>query len=190
MVASIYGAATVVAVLLKGAGREPVRSGPFLLPRSRGYRAGHRRAVVSDLQVSTVHGLLCRGARSTLRLPLFRAGFMATVVTSFLCDDHATAPAEAPGFTRWLEGWTRPAAGRNCIFRVAGIAEHDNSPERFPLGALLLSAALIGLIIGTSVPTWYRAALHRRQADRVAAASAHEAGYERTYVEAQALPAE
>ena len=193
MVASIYGAATVVAVLLKGRWPRTGEERPVL-----GYLAAGATALATAALLSVIFKSLLfmdfYAAVLDLRYtyPYFALAFMAAVVTSFLCDDHATAPAEAPGFTRWLEGLAAASVLAGTAYFVwQALPNTQIPPERIPRpGALLLSAALIGLIIGTSVPTWYRAALHRRQADRVAAASAHEAGYERTYVEAQALPAE
>jgi len=115
--------------------------------------------------------------------PYFALAFMAAAATSFLCDDYATTPADAPWFTRWLEGLAAAGLLAGTAYLVwQALPNTPISPDRIPrLVSLLPAAALIGLIIGATVPTWYRTALCRRQATRSGAASVHEAGYERAY---------
>jgi hypothetical protein len=192
MVASIYGAAIVAAVLFKGRWPRTSRERPVL-----GYLAAGITAVASAALLSVIFkSLLLMNFYQALfdlrcTYPYFALAFMAAAVTSFLCDDYATAPADALRFTRWLEGLA--AAGvlaGTAYFVWQALQNTPIQPDRIPRPeTLLASAALIGLIIGASVPTWYRAALRRRQADQIAAACAHELGCGRISASAQAFPA-
>jgi hypothetical protein len=115
--------------------------------------------------------------------PYLALAFMAAVTTSFLCDDYAVAPADAPRFARWLEGLA--AAGvlsgtAHFVWRAlpgTGI-EQGRIP---PLWMLLSTGAVIGLIIGCMVPMWYRSALRRHQASEVSTSSAPSANYQGAY---------
>jgi hypothetical protein len=117
---------------------------------------------------------------------------MAAAATSFLCDDYATAPAAAPRFTRWFEGLAIAAVLAGTAYFVWRALPHTViQPDRIPrLEVFLPVAVLIGVIIGASVPTWYRAALGRRQANLIAAASADRADDGRASVPSQPVPAE
>ena len=184
MVATIYGAAVVAAVLLKGRWPRTGEERPVL-----GYLAAGATAIASGAVLSVIFKslLFMSFYKAFLDLgytyPYLALAFMAAVTTSFLCDDYATAPADAPGFARWLEGLA--AAGvlaGTAYFVWQALPGTGIEPDRIPALLMLLStAALIGLIIGAMVPTWYRSALRRHQANEVAAISAHLANYERAY---------
>ena len=98
--------------------------------------------------------------------PYFALAFMAAAATSFLCDDYITTPADTPRFIRWLEGLA--AAGVLAVtayFVLQALPSTGIRPERIPEPQVFLpTAALIGLIIGATVPSWYRNALRRRLA--------------------------
>jgi len=115
--------------------------------------------------------------------PYLALAFMAAVATSFLCDDYATAPAAAPWFARWVEGLAAAVLLAGTAYFVwRALPGTGIAPERIPAVATLLStAALIGLIIGAIVPTWYRSALRRHRTDQAAVASGQPAVYERAY---------
>jgi hypothetical protein len=184
MVATIYGGAVVAAVLLKGRWPRTTDERPVL-----GYLAAGATAVTSAAFLSVIFKslLFMSFYRALLDLgytyPYFALAFMAAVATSFLCDDYATTPADAPRLTRWLEGLA--AAGvlaGTAYFVLQALPGTGIEPERIPRPVVFLpTAAVIGLIIGATVPTWYRTALCRRQANQVAAASAQEATYQRAY---------
>jgi hypothetical protein len=184
MIASIYGAAVVAAVLLKGRWPRTDEGRPVL-----GYLAAGASAVVSAAVLSVIFKSLVlmsfHEALFDLRCtyPYFALAFMAAAATSFLCDDYAATPADVPWFTRWLEGLAAAGllAGTAC-FVFEALWNTPIDPDRIPrLASLLSAAALIGLIIGATVPTWYRTALRRRQANQLAAASVPGAGYQRVY---------
>lgn len=184
MVATIYGAAVVAAVLLKGRWPRTTEERPVL-----GYLAAGATAIASGAVLSVIFKslLFMSFYKALLDLghtyPYLALAFMAAVATSFLSDDYATAPADAPGFARWLEGLA--AAGvlaGTAYFVWQALPGTGIAPQRIPALLLLMStAALIGLIIGAMVPTWYRGALRRQQANRVAAASAQATDYQRAY---------
>ena len=184
MVASIYGAAIVAAVLLKGRWPRSADDRPVL-----SYLAAGATAVVSAAILSVIFKslLLMSFYEAVFDLrctyPYFALAFMAAAATSFLCDDYATTPADAPWFTRWLEGLAAAGLLAGTAYLVwQALPNTPISPDRIPrLVSLLPAAALIGLIIGATVPTWYRTALCRRQATRSGAASVREAAYERVY---------
>lgn len=184
MVASIYGAAVVVAVLLKGCWPRTGRERPVL-----GYLAAGVTAMASAALLSVIFKslLFMSFQRALLDLsfvyPYFALSFMAAVATSFLCDDYATAPAQAPWFTRWLEGLAAAGALAGTAFFVwRALPNTGMPPQRVPEPEmLLLNTAMIGLVIGVTVPTWYRTALRRRQADRIATTDVQQAGYETAY---------
>lgn len=192
MVASIYGAAIVAAVLLKGRWPRTAKERPVV-----GYFAAGIAAVASAAALSVIFKslLLMNFSEAMLDLrctyPDFALAFMAAAATSFLCDDYATAPENESRITRWLEGLAAAGvlAGTAYFVREA-LHNTPIEPRRIPrLETLLSSAALIGLIIGASVPTWYRAALRRRQANQIAAASTDQANGERAPTSAQTLSA-
>lgn len=184
MVATIYGAAVVAAVLLKGRWPRTAEERPVL-----GYLAAGAAAIACGAVLSVIFKslLFMSFYRAVLDLgytyPYLALAFMAAVATSFLCDDYATTPADAPWFTRWLEGLV--AAGLltgTAYFVWQALPGTGIQPERIPAPVKLLStAALIGLIIGAIVPTWYRSALHRRQANQVAAAPVQDTKYQNAY---------
>jgi hypothetical protein len=184
MVATIYGAAVVAAVLLKARWPRTGAERPVL-----GYLAAGAAAIASGAVLSVVFKSLLFGsfyeALFDLRYtyPYLALAFTAAVTTSFLCDDYAMAPAAAPRFARWLEGLA--AAGvlaAIAYFVWHGLWGTGIDPVRIPpLSMLLSTAALIGLIIGCMVPMWYRSALRRRQASEVAMSSASSADYQHAY---------
>jgi hypothetical protein len=184
MVATIYGAAVVAAVLLKARWARTGAERPVL-----GYLAAGATAIGSGAVLSVIFKSLLFGsfyeALFDLRYtyPYLALAFMAAVTTSFLCDDYATAPAAAPRLTRWLEGLAAAGAlagtGYFVWYALPGTGiEQSRVP---PLMMLLSTAAVIGLIIGCMVPTWYRGAMGRRQANQVATIPAQAGNYQRAY---------
>jgi hypothetical protein len=117
---------------------------------------------------------------------------MAAAVTSFLCDDYATTPTAASRFVRWLEGMAAAGLLAGTAYLVwQALPNTGIQHERIPrLEVFLPVAAVIGLIIGASVPTWYRAALRRREANLIAAASADQTDGGRASASTQPVPAE
>src|SRR5690606_7378473 len=95
MVASIYGAAVVVAVLLKGRWPRAGEERPVL-----GYLAAGVAAIACGAFLSVIFKslLFMSFYRAVLDLgatyPYLALAFMAVGATSFLCDDYATASAE------------------------------------------------------------------------------------------------
>jgi hypothetical protein len=184
MVASIYGAAVVAAVLLKERWPRTAEQRPVL-----GYLAAGITAVASAAFLSVAFKSLLYMSFHTALLeirytyPYFALAFMAAAATSFLCDDYAPTPADAPRFTRWLEGLAAAGVLAGTAFFVwRALLNTAIPPERIPdLEVFLPVAASIGLIIGATVPTWYRTALRRRQPDQIAAASVHQVGYAHGY---------
>lgn len=184
MVATIYGAAVVAAVLLKARWPRTGAERPVL-----GYLAAGAAAIASGAVLSVVFKSLLFGsfyeALFDLRYtyPYLALAFTAAVTTSFLCDDYAIAPAAAPRFVRWLEGLAAAGALAAIAYFVwHGLWGTGIDPVRIPpLSMLLSTAALIGLIIGCMVPTWYRGAMSRRQANQVAPLSAQAGNYQSAY---------
>jgi hypothetical protein len=176
------GAAIVAAVLLKGRWPRTGEERPVF-----GYLAAGATAVVSAAILSVIFKSLLfmsfydalLDLRSTY--PYFALAFMAAAATSFLCDDYAATPADAPWFTRWLEGLAVAGVLAGTAYLVwQALPNTPIQPDRIPrLVTLLPTAALIGLIIGATVPTWYCTALSRRHANQPAAAPVREADCER-----------
>jgi hypothetical protein len=184
MVATIYGAAVVAAVLLKARWPRTGAERPVLGYLAAGAAAIARGAVRSVIFKSLLFGSFYE-ALFDLRYtyPYLALAFMAAVTTSFLCDDYAMAPAAAPRIARWLEG----LAAAGVLAAIAYFVWHalpgtKIEPSRIPpLSMLLSTASLIGLIIGCMVPTWYRRAIRRCRADHVASSAAPAGTYERAY---------
>jgi hypothetical protein len=166
MVATIYGAAIVCAVLFKGPW--PAREGerPVLGYLVSGVVAGAMAAVLSVVFKSLLL-LNFNEAVSNLGLtyPYLALAFMAALMTSCCCDDFAGAP-EAPWYGRWLEGIGTGAALSGTAYFVwqalDSIQQTSPSLHVPELPLLTVTTALIGAIIGATVPTWYRRALHRQ----------------------------
>jgi hypothetical protein len=114
--------------------------------------------------------------------PYLALAFMAAVMTSFLCDNYAIEPATAPRFARWVEGLA--AAGvlaGTAYFVWRALPATGIDPRSIPALLMLLSTAgLIGLIIGSMVPTWYRSALRRHQTNEVTISS-QSPNYQHSY---------
>ncbi|MCC2663915.1 MAG: hypothetical protein K0S35_1837 [Geminicoccaceae bacterium] len=167
MVATIYGAAIVCAVLFKG--RWPTTAGqrPVLGYLVAGLAAGAMAAVLS-VAFKSLLLLSFYDAVLNLRLtyPYLVLAFMAALTTSFCCDDFADLP-EAPWFGRWLEGIGTGAvlSGTGYFVWQALDGIHKTAPALHvpELPLLATTTALIGTIIGITVPTWYRRALQRQE---------------------------
>jgi hypothetical protein len=183
MVATIYGAAVVVALVLKGQWPRTGEERPVL-----GYLAAGATAIGSGAILSVIFkSLLFMSFLTAFRdlgytYPYLALAFMAAVTTSFLCDNYAIEPAAAPRFARWVEGLA--AAGvlaGTAYFVWRALPATGIDPDRIPALLMLLSTAgLIGLIIGSMVPTWYRSALRRRQANEVKISS-QSPNYQHSY---------
>jgi hypothetical protein len=168
VVETIYGAAIVCAILLKG--RWPTTTGerPVLGYVVSGVVAGAMAALLS-VAFKSLLLLSFYDAALNLRFtyPYLALSFMAAVATACCCDDFAAA-SEDPWFARWLEGLgtglALSATGYFVWQALDSIAAASPTPRHIPdLRLLIATTALIGVVIGVTVPTWYRRALHRTE---------------------------
>jgi hypothetical protein len=88
--------------------------------------------------------------------------FTTAFMTSLLIDDK---PRSLPRrwLGRWSEGALQSAATAATAFLVFQVLEQRGYPPRTPIEVMVPLAGLIGLIIGTLIPTWYREAPRRRE---------------------------
>jgi hypothetical protein len=184
MLATIYGAAVVAAVLLKARWPRTGAERPVLGYLAAGATAIASGAVLSVIFKSLLFGSFYEALFDLMYIyPYLALSFMVAITTLFLCDDYAAAPAHAPRLARWLEGLAAAGVLAGTAYFVwhalpgTGI-ERGRIP---PLMVLLSTAALIGLIIGGTVPTWYRGALRRQQATEIATLSSQPADYQRAH---------
>lgn len=168
MVATIYGTAIVCAVLLKGQWPGDDGERPVLGYLASGIVALGMAALVS-VAFKSLLLLSFFDALTDLRFtyPYLALAFMAAAATAFLCDDFAAAPEDAPRSTRWLEGIGAALvlSGTAYFVWLALVNVHGgpDAPRVPTLERFLPTTAMIGLIIGSTVPTWYRNALRRQQ---------------------------
>ncbi len=97
--------------------------------------------------------------RLFLSYPWLSMSFLAASSLAFLCDNRATEAAPEPAWLRWLE------AGSMAIVLMAGsmlvrqwLSQiPDLPPARIPNPLFLLPIeCALGLLLGGTVPGWYR----------------------------------
>jgi hypothetical protein len=169
MLATTYGVAIACAIVPKQlwslADIDEVGHRPAI-----GYLASGLLALVAAGGISLLFNIILawdigRGFRHFgFSYPWLVMSFVAACLIAFQCDDRAAASGDPPGWLRWAE------AGSAAIVLMAAsmlvrewLSEiPDMPPQRIPDARFLLPIqASLGLLIGATVPHWYRGAIRR-----------------------------
>jgi hypothetical protein len=164
MLATTYGAAVASAVIPKQlwsiADIREVGHRPAI-----GYLASGLFALLAAGGISLLFNIVlewdvAKGFhRFFLNYPWLSMSFLTACSLAFLCDDYATAAAPEPAWLRWLE------AGSMAVVLMAGgmlvrqwLSQiPDFPPDRIPDPRFVLPIeCALGLLLGGTVPRWYR----------------------------------
>ncbi len=164
MLATTYGAAVACAIIpkqlwsladIREVGHRPaigyVASGVFALLAAGGISLLFNIILEWDVMRGFQHFFMS--------YPWLSMSFLAACFLAFLCDDRATQAAPEPVWLRWLE-----AGGMAVVLMAGGMLVRqwlsqipDLPPARIPDPRFLLPIeCALGLLLGGTVPYWYR----------------------------------
>lgn len=163
MVATIYPLAVTASIYpktvwgfadIRKAGQRPVIA--YLLS---GVLAAGLAVVVSLTFKFVMYGNFVEALENVrLGLPWLLMSFTVGAVTAFLADDFGADRKREPRWGRYLEGLAEGVVLAGAALAVRWLLEAVGVPAaRIPEWQVLIpTSALIGLVIGTLVPHWYR----------------------------------